>query len=113
MRKPAGNRRLVRRRLGDGGDRFIAGDRRAAPEIEFAVFHIGNPGVVVGAGVRARRVACDQIVDFELVLNGAQTVFEGAGWFWHERFSWGQEGERVLAPLWMRARVRRSANGRR
>ena len=50
--------------------------RTGPAAVEHAVLGIDRLGIVVGAGIGARRVAGDQIVDFQPVLDGADAVFE-------------------------------------
>ncbi len=78
MRQSAGDGSLVRGRLGHRRDGFVAGRGLAAAEVELAVLDIGHAGEVVGAGVGARRMAGDQVEDFETVLDGAEAVLKAA-----------------------------------
>ena len=59
------NRLLMLRSLGDGGD-GLAPERvvETFPAVEDAVFGENGAGVIIRAGVRARRVRGYQVVDF-------------------------------------------------
>ena len=50
---------------------------RSGAAVEHAVLGIDRFGIGGGAGIGARRVAGDQVVDFEPVLDGADAPFEG------------------------------------
>src|SRR5262249_44999904 len=79
VRKPAGDRGLMARRLDHRGDLRVAACGLAAAEIDDAVIGIDLPGEVIGAAVGARRMARDQIEDVELVFDRAEALFDGAG----------------------------------
>ena len=74
------NRLLMLGSLGDGGD-GLAAERavETLAAVKNAVFGEDGAGVKVGAGVRARRMRSDQVVDFEPVLDIAQPRFERLG----------------------------------
>jgi hypothetical protein len=77
MGEAAGDGRLVALALEAGGDRRIARPaREPGAAVEDTVFGIDRLGIGLGAGVGARRMAGDEIVDLEPVLDGAQAVFE-------------------------------------
>jgi hypothetical protein len=79
MREPARDRGLVRRALHLGGEGFApARAREVFAAVEHAVLHPAGGDVLAAAGVGAGRVAGDQVVDFEPVLDGADAVFEAA-----------------------------------
>ena len=77
MRDPAGDGRLVAGALQDRRDRLVAGRAgEIGAAIEHAVFGINRLGIIVGAGIGARRVAGDKIIDFQPILDGADALFE-------------------------------------
>ena len=77
MRDAAGDGFLVRRGLHDRRDGLVAGGAgQMGAAIEHAVFGIDRLGIIVGAGIGARRVAGNQIVDFQPVLDGAQAPLQ-------------------------------------
>ena len=85
MRQASCNRRLMARRFHNGRDGVSAVRRLAAAEIDHAVLEIDRAHVMVGAGIGAGRVACDQVEDFKPVFDRAQAVFEGTfddPWAW-------------------------------
>ena len=51
--------------------------RKIFATVEDAVFHPACRDVAAAAGVGARRMARNQVVDFEAVFDGADPVFEG------------------------------------
>ena len=55
----------------------VAPDRSGAA-IEHAILGINGFGIVIGAGIGARRMAGDQIIDFQPVLDGPDALFERA-----------------------------------
>ena len=73
--------------LGHRRDRLVAGRGLAAAEIELAVLDIDGAGEIVGAGVGARRMARDQIVDFQAILDRADAILKGAA-FTSVAISW-------------------------
>ena len=78
MREPARDRGPMRRRSGDRGDRIFAGGGLVAAEVEFALVGVYGAGVIIGAGVGARRMARDQIVDFQTILDRADAILDRA-----------------------------------
>ena len=77
VREAAGNRGLVALAFEIRRDRLVAGGAgqvRAA--VEHAIFGIDGLGIGRGAGIGARRVAGDQIIDFQPILDGAHALFE-------------------------------------
>jgi len=87
MRQSCGNRGLMAGALQIGADRSVA---HGAGEIGAAVKHRirGKDRLGIGriAGIGARRVAGDQIVDFEPVLNGSDAPFNCKFFLLHDRF---------------------------
>ena len=85
MGEPAGNRCLVAGALEVRRDAFIAapaGEIGAA--VEYAVFAIDRFGIGCGAGIGARRMAGDEIVDCKSILDGADAVFEASVLLGHD-----------------------------
>ncbi len=79
MREPTGDRRLVagaHHLLGQCLTAARAGKTGAT--VEFAVLDPARRNVILAAGVGARWMAGDQVVDFEPIFDGADAVFEGA-----------------------------------
>src|SRR5262252_4627191 len=77
MRKPTLDRRLVvgaEHLIGNAVAAARAGEILAA--VEYPVFHPTRRDMVVARGVGAGRVAGDQVVDFEPVFDGADSLFE-------------------------------------
>ena len=86
MRKPAGDRGLMAGLLDHRRDLLVAGRALAAAEVDDAVLGVDAAGEVVGAAVGARRVAGDQIEDFEPVLDRADAILDRCGLRlgWHD-----------------------------
>ena len=77
MCDPAGDGLPVRGALHDRRDRLIArGAGEIDAAIEYAVLGVDRFSIIIGAGVGARWVAGDEIVDFEPVLDSADALFE-------------------------------------
>jgi hypothetical protein len=83
MRETAADRDMVLGAAHHRGDRFIAVSARMRVAVEHAVVGIDGAGVVVGGRIGARRMARDQIVDFEPVLDGANSIL-GRGFLAHD-----------------------------
>ena len=56
----------------------------AGAAVEYAVLGIDGFGIGGGAGVGARRMAGDKIIDFQPVLDGANALFEAVLIFGHD-----------------------------
>ena len=69
VRKPAGDCRLVPRRLHHRRDRIAAARSLGAAEVNDGVFDIKVARMIARAGVGGGRVAGDEIVDLEAVLD--------------------------------------------
>src|SRR5271169_1512811 len=79
MRKPAGDRCLMSFTLEICPDRLVAGGAgEIGAAVEHAVLGIDGFGMGSGAGISARRMAGDEIVDFKPILDGADALFEAA-----------------------------------
>ena len=81
VRKPARDRGLVAGAHDLLGQRLPparAGQSFAA--VERTVLHPAGGDVVLAAGIGARRMAGDQVVDFQPVFDRADALFEGAVW---------------------------------
>src|ERR1700692_3093003 len=71
---------------GDGGlvgvafevcrNRLAAGGAGKVTAVEHAILGVDEFGIGRGAGIGARRVTRDQIVDFEPILDGAKALFK-------------------------------------
>ena len=76
MCQPAGNGGLMAGTVQMGANGLVAdrpGEVRTA--VEYGIFRKNCFGIVSGAGIGARRVAGDQIIDFEPIFNGADARF--------------------------------------
>ena len=79
MGEPAGDGGLVAGAFQARRDRLVAGrPRQVGTAIEHAILGINGFGIVVGAGIGARRMAGDEIIDFQPVLDGPDALFERA-----------------------------------
>src|SRR6516165_8301897 len=85
MGEAAGNSGLMARAFQARGDSLVAaGTGQIGAAIEHAVVGIDRFGVIIGAGIGARRVSGDQIVDLQPVLDGPDALFERAALFDHD-----------------------------
>ena len=79
MGEPAVNGCLVARALEVRPDAFIAAPAgQIGAAVEYAVFAIDRFGIGGGAGIGARRMAGNEIVDGKPVLDGAEAVLEAS-----------------------------------
>jgi len=86
MRKAAGDRGLMTRALQAAGDGLVAdGAGEVRAPVENPIRGINGLGIVGCAGIGAWRVAGDQIVDFQPILDGADTPFQAQFLFNHDR----------------------------
>src|SRR5579863_6226317 len=77
MGKAAGNSGPMAGALEVCPNRLVAGGAgQAGPAVENAVFGIDGFGIGRGAGIGARRMAGDKIVDFEAILESAYALFQ-------------------------------------
>ena len=74
----AGDRRLMLGRAHHRRDRLVAVGGLAAAEIDHAVGREGVAVIAVAAGVGGGRMAGDQMIDRERVLDRAQAVLQRA-----------------------------------
>ena len=75
MRETAGDRGLMPRRLQHRRDLLAAGrSSQVLAPVKDAVLGVHRLGVVVGPGIGARRMAGDQIVDFQPVFYGTDAI---------------------------------------
>src|SRR5580704_6199202 len=84
MSEAAGDSGLMTGTLEVCADRLVA----AAPgqigaAVEHPVVRIGGFGIIVGAGIGARRMAGDQIIDFEAVFDRPDSLLKQADWLVH------------------------------
>src|SRR5262245_26238663 len=78
MRKPGPDRRLMRRALRHRRDGLAAGRGLVAAKIEHAVLREDRANVGAGGGIGARRMAGNEVVDRELILDRAQAILDRA-----------------------------------
>src|SRR5262245_20242704 len=78
MGEPAADCLLVGRALQHPRDCLIAGRGLVAAEVEHAVLGENRADVALCPGIRARRMAGDQIIDREPILDGADALLECA-----------------------------------
>jgi hypothetical protein len=73
--------------LGVGADRLIAhGAGEIGTAVKYRIRGKDRLGIGRIAGIGARRVPGEQIVDFEPVLDGADAQFERQLFLFHDRF---------------------------
>ena len=87
MRQPSGNGGLMVGALQIGADRFVADRaREIGAAVKYRIRGKNRLGIGRVAGIGAGRVAGDQIVDFEPILDGAETPFERQFFVFHDQF---------------------------